>query len=122
VESEGSVVDEALVVTWTRPVVGRETLALDYGLEVKEYWATLAAEGKCSPPELFFFSNGHGLWMVKGDIDTLWSIHVEAATQRLVTKGQLLLEDFAFDFVTTGKDAEAYMLTVAGVGQEIGIL
>jgi hypothetical protein len=103
-------------------MVGREKLALDYGLEVKEYWTKLAAEGKCSPPELFFFSDGHGLWIVKGDIDSLWSIHVEEATQRLVTKGQLLLQDFAFDFVTAGKDAEAYMLTVEEVGQELGVL
>jgi hypothetical protein len=103
-------------------MAARETLALDYGVEVKEYWTKLAAEGKCSPPELFFFSNGHGLWMVKGDIDTLWSIHVEEATRRLVTKGQLLLKDFAFDFVTTGKDAEEYMLTVAAVAEDLGVL
>jgi hypothetical protein len=103
-------------------MVGRETLSLDYGLEIKEYWTKLAAEGKCSPPELFFFSDGHGLWMVKGDIDSLWSIHIEEATQRLVAKGQLLLKDFAFDFVTTGRDAEEYMLTVAAVGQELGVL
>jgi hypothetical protein len=114
--------DSALIVTWTRPTAGREKLALDYGMEVKDYWTKLAAEGKCSPPELYFFSNGHGLWMVKGDIDTLWSIHVEEATQRLVTKGRLLLEDFAFDFVTTGKDAEEYMLTTAAVGQDLGVL
>jgi hypothetical protein len=103
-------------------VVGREKLALDYGVEVEEYWTKQATEGKCSPPKLFFFSNGHGLWMVEGDIDTLWSIHVEEATQRLVTKGQILLQDFAFDFVTTGKDAEEYMLTLAAVGEDIGVL
>jgi hypothetical protein len=107
---------------WTRPIAGREKLALDYGVEVKQYWTRLAAEGKCSPPELFFFSNGHGLWMVKGDIDTLWSIHVEEATQRLLTKGQLLLQDFAFDFVTTGNDAGEYMLTVAAAGEDLGVL
>jgi hypothetical protein len=88
-------------------------------VEVKEYWTTLAAEGKCSEPELFFFSNGHGLWMVKGDVDTLWSIHVEEATQRLLTKSQLLLRDFAFDFVTTGNDE--YMLTVAAAGRDLGV-
>jgi hypothetical protein len=102
-------------------MAGREKLAVDYGVEVKEYWTKLAAKSKCSPPELFFFSNGHGLWMVKGDIDTLWSIHVEAATQRLVTKGRLLLEDFAFDFVTTGDDADEYMLSAAAVGHDLGV-
>jgi hypothetical protein len=103
-------------------MAGREKLALDYGVEVKEYWSELAAEGKCSPPELFFFSNGHGMWMVKSDIDILWSIHVKEATQRLVAKGQLLLQDFTFDFVSTGKDGEAYMRTAAAVGQDLGVL
>jgi hypothetical protein len=28
--------DSALIVTWTRPMAGREELALDYGMEVKE--------------------------------------------------------------------------------------
>jgi hypothetical protein len=60
--------------------------------------------------------------MLKGDIDTLWSIHVEEAAQRLVTKGRLLLEDFAFDFVATGKNAEEYLLTTAAVGQDLGVL
>jgi hypothetical protein len=115
-------VQSAFIVTWTRPLAGREEKALDYGAEVREYWSKLAVEGKCSPPELFLFSNGHGLWMVKGDIDTLWSIHVEETTQRLVAKGQLLLEDFAFDFVTTGTDAEEYMLTLSAVGRELDIL
>jgi hypothetical protein len=97
-------------------------MALDYGVEVSEYWGKMAAEGKCSPPEMFFFSNGHGLWMVKGDIDTLWSIHVLEDTQRLIRKGHLLLQDFAFDFPRTGKAAEEYMLNYAATGQEIGLI
>jgi hypothetical protein len=40
----------------------------------------------------------------------------------LVTKGRLLLEGFAFDFVTAGKDADTSMLSVAAVGQELGVL
>jgi hypothetical protein len=114
--------DAALVVIWTAPIPGREKMALDYGTEVGEYWGKLATEGKCSPPEMFFFSDGHGLWMVKGDIDALWSIHVQEATQRLVTKGRLLLEDFAYDFATTAKSADEYMLNYAAVGQELGIV
>jgi hypothetical protein len=114
--------DSALVVTWTWPIPGREKKALDYAVEVKEYWGKFAAEGKCSPPEVFFLSNGHGLWMVTGDLDTLTSIHLAEETQRLVTKGQFLLQDFAFDFATTGKDAEESMLTLAAVGEELGLI
>jgi hypothetical protein len=114
--------DAALVVTWTAPLPGREKMALEYGAEVAEYWGKLAAEGKCSPPEMFFFSNGHGLWFVKGDIDTLWSIHVQEATQRLVRKGQLLLQDFAFDFPTAGRAADEYVAGYAAVAQELGFV
>jgi hypothetical protein len=114
--------DAALVVTWTAPLPGREKAALDYRTEVWEYWGKLAAEGKCSQPEIFLFSDGHGLWMVKGDIDTLWSIHVQETTQRLVRKGQLLLQDFAFDFPTTGKAADEYVAGYAAVAQELGLV
>jgi hypothetical protein len=47
----------ALIGIRRMPVLGRETLALDHADAVNEYWGTLAAEGKCSMPEMFLFSD-----------------------------------------------------------------
>ena len=113
--------DSALVATWRTSVPGREKSALDYGLEVNEYWGKLAADGKCSEPEMFFFS-GHAMWMVKGAPDTLGQLYGADATQRLLTKGQLLLEEFASELVKTGNAANEFLLQYAGVGQELGLI
>lgn len=114
--------DTAIVVTWKMPFPGREKLALDYGAEVNDYWGKFAAEGKCSQPEIFFFETGHGLWMVKGDRDTLVALDAAEATQRLMVKGELLLQDFSAEIVKTGRAAEEHLLRYAGVGQELAVV
>ena len=72
--------DAAMVVSWKLPFPGREKEALDYAREVNEYWGKLATEGKCSPPEIFFSeTGGHGLWIIKGDRDTLETLLIGPA-------------------------------------------
>jgi len=65
--------DCAFIVTWKMPFPGREKAALDVAREVDAYWGRLAAEGKCSEPEWFFYSD-RGMWMVKVDANTLWHL------------------------------------------------
>lgn len=100
----------AMVVTWTHPIAGRETKALEYGAEVQDYWGKRAAEGKCTEPELFFSERGAGLWMVKGDRDVLIQIHDTDEARMLTLKGGLLLEGFSVDFCYTGKAADDYLM------------
>lgn len=114
--------DSAIVVTWNVPIHGREKQALDYGVEVNEHWGKLAADGKCSEPEMFFFSDGHGEWMVKGNRSALLDLYMSPEGQRLITKGGLLLEGFRSDFVRTGPASDAYMLEYAELGQALGII
>jgi hypothetical protein len=99
----------AIVVTWTHPFVGREEKALAYGGEVQEFWGKQAAEGKCSPPELFFSETGVGLWFVKRDRDTLMRIHDSDEARMLTMKGELFLDSFKLEFFYTGEAANEYM-------------
>jgi len=110
----------AMVVTWTRPVPGREQKALAYGVEVMEFWGKRASEGKCSPPELFFSEHGTGLWLVKGDRDTLLLVHDSDEARLLTLKGELLLESFSLDFVYAGDAAVDYMTRYATALSAIG--
>jgi hypothetical protein len=103
----------AMVVTFSQPVRGREEKALAYGAEVMEFWGKRASEAKCSPPELFFSEHGTGLWMVKGDRDTLLQIHDTDEARLLTLKGDLLLEGFSLDFVYAGDAAADYMTRYA---------
>jgi len=109
----------AYVVTWTTPVPGREELALEFGLEVAEYWGKFAAEGKCTEPEFFFFPDGHGMWIVKGEFETLEHLWMTDKAQYLLVKGRWLLEEFGYEFVLTGDAAEHYMTRYTEVGKEL---
>jgi hypothetical protein len=109
-----------MVVTWTHPVPGREAKALDYGAEVSRFWEARAAEGKCTPPETFFSDRGGGLWMVKGDRETLLEIHDSDDGRLLTLKGDLLLENFHVDFCYAGEAAADYMNRYASALSTIG--
>lgn len=111
----------ALIVHFRSPVPGREKLALDYGAEVNDYWGKLAAEGKCTFPEMFFATTGEGaLWLVKGELETLEEIQRLPETQKLLHKGGLLLEEFGFSFFLTGESADEYMFKFAEIAKEFG--
>lgn len=110
----------AMVVTWTRPIVGREAKALEYGVEVNEYWSRRAKEGKCSEPELFFTEAGNGIWMVKGERDVLMKIHDSEDARLLTLKGELLLENFCLEFYAAGDAAADYMLRYGTALSAIG--
>jgi hypothetical protein len=112
------VMDCALICTWKMPFPGREKLAREFGVENVEFWDKIEAEGKCSEPEWFFFC-GHGMWMAKGDPDTLWQIFQSDEAQRLIAKRNLVLEDIAWEFAKTGDAVTGHLVRYAEVGQEL---
>ena len=99
----------AFIVTFKQPIPGREKIALDYAAEVNEFWGKLAADGKVTVPELFLFPNGIGMWMVKGDAIILRELVESEYSQKLLTKGLLLLEDFESAFAFTGAAVDAQL-------------
>ncbi len=99
----------AMIVTWKRPVPGREIKAVEYGADVMEYWGKLAAEGHCTSPEMFFTERGTGMWMVKGDRDVITRLHDVPEAQDLLVRGELLLDDFSCDFFTAGDASDAFL-------------
>jgi len=99
-----------MVVTFSDPIVGREAKAIEYAVEVNEYWTKRAQEGKCSAPELFLTESGTGIWMVKGDRDVLMRIHDSDEARLLTLKGDLLLENFNLQFYYAGDSAADYMM------------
>lgn len=103
----------AMVATWTHPIAGREAKALEFGAEAMEFWSARASEGKCTEPEMFFSERGTGLWMVKGDRDTLTRIHDSDEGRLLALKGELLLEEYSLTFYYAGEDAADFMARYA---------
>jgi hypothetical protein len=83
--------------------------ALELGAQSGEYWGKQAAEGRCTAPEWFFFPNGAGMWMVKGERRVLEELLNSDEARRLLVRGSLLLEDWQFTFAETGSRAERFM-------------
>ena len=111
--------DCAAVHTWWGMVPGREKEALDYAVEVNAYWSKLAAEGKCSEPEMFQ-SGSRGTWIVKGDPDTLRELYAREEVQVLAAKGDFLLQNYNYEFAITGNAMAEKLLRVAAAGQTLG--
>jgi len=101
--------DTAFVTTWKIPFPGREMKALELGAQSGEYWGKQAAEGRCTAPEWFFFPNGTGMWMVKGERRVLEDLVNGDEVRRLLVRGSLLLEDWQYMFVETASGAERLM-------------
>lgn len=99
----------ALVGTWAHPVAGREKKALEFAVEVAEFWGARAAEGKCSPPEMLLSESGGAVWFVKGDRDTLLAIHDTEEGRLLTMKSDLLLENFKLDVMYVDESAAEVM-------------
>ena len=113
--------DCAVIATWKMAYPGREKLGLDFGVECNAFWEKRASEGRCSAPEMFMYTD-HGMWMVKGDPATLREIVETDEVQRMLAKGNLFLEDWAWDYVKTGDAATEHLMRYAGVGQEVGLI
>ena len=105
--------DAAFVTTWRVPFPGREQKALELAGESAEFWGKQAAEGRCTAPEWFFFPNGVGMWMVKGERTVLEGLVNSDEARRLLVRGNLFLQDWQYTFAETGSAAEQFMAAYA---------
>ncbi len=113
----------ALISTWTRPRDGMLKQALEFSAQVSDWWGQRAAEGKCTQPEMFFsLTRGHGMWMVKGDLDVLHELERRVEVQHLLIKSALLLEGFSYDIEFTGAAADEYVGRVVTAATELGLV
>ncbi len=111
--------DTALITKWVTPFPGREKRALEYAAEVSDHWGKLAADGKCTEPEFFYFGDS-GMWMTKGKRDELLELTYTDESRRLLAKGRFLLQGFTWELAATGSDAEQTMLAYGRVAEEYG--
>ena len=99
----------AVVVRYTKPVVGREAKAIEYGIDVDKLYREYAADGRCSEPMTFISSQGHAMWIITGDEEELAKIDLEPDARRLATKGSLVLEGFGYEVMSFADSSDAIM-------------
>lgn len=103
-EKGENVMKAAIVAKWTTPVPGRETAAVAYAREADDFWGKKAAEGLCTEPRWLWAPAGENLWVVEGEYEALLSIFALPESQKLLTKGTLLVQDFGYGLYMTGSE------------------
>jgi hypothetical protein len=114
----------ALVVTWSQPARGREGKALESFTDFLTFWGKLAADGKVGEPEPFFSADGDkGFAVVRGTTDVLNGILESEEYEKLITKGQLTVEDLHTEIYVTGdEEIQRGMRIYAEAAHELGYL
>jgi hypothetical protein len=98
--------DIDFVVTWTAPVPGREKNGLEFVVELEQYWDNHAAQGHCTPPDVFLLGNGPGTFTVTGERRVLKDLATSEKLNDLLAKGSALFEDWHYRFTETGSRFE----------------
>jgi hypothetical protein len=110
----------AFVVTWSRPVPGREKKSIEYFHEVNDFFAKLATEGKCTEPEWFMGMQGHRIWFVKGEYEALVALLTLPKVQEFIFTGGYVTEDFDYGITPVGTDE--FIKAYEGIGSKLGYM
>lgn len=117
--------DAAVVTTWGAPVAGREGKSLEVFMEFVQFLGKHAAEGRCQPPEIFFASDGSGgMAVVKGKSDALAEIWESEENEKVIAKGQMIVQDLKSHWYYGGTDEEMQRGTrvFAEAGNQLGYM
>jgi hypothetical protein len=115
--------DTALVTTFGYPVRGREAKSLEVFTEFLTFLGKQAAEGRCSQPESYFAADtSTGMVIVRGRSDALAEITESEEYDKLLAKGQLVVEDLKVRWYLTGEEIDRGMRIFAEAGSELGYM
>ncbi len=116
--------DAAIVSTWGATVPGREAKSLEVFMELMQTLSKWAAEGKCSPLELFFNADGsERMSIVKGKSDVLLELWESDENQKLLAKGNMIVQNLKSHFYYTGdEEIQRGTQLFAQAGNELGLM
>ena len=97
----------ALVIRWGPPVRGREQASLQVFSEAYEYYEDLVKNHRITSHQPFICTDRNGgMWLLNGDMEQLDAIRREDDYMRLVTRAQLIVDDFSVG-ICVGGDGDA---------------
>ena len=116
--------DAAIVTTWGATIPGREGKSLEVFMEFVQTLNKWAAEGKCSAPDVFFNADGsEGMAIVKGKSNDLLEVWESDENQKLLAKGNMIVENLKAHFWYTGdQEIQRGTQVFAEAGNELGYM
>jgi hypothetical protein len=108
----------ALVIGWGAPARGREQASLQVFGEAFEYYDDLVKNHRLTSHQPFISTNRNGgMWILSGEMAQLDEIRNEDEYLRLVTRAQLIVDDFTVD-ICIGGSGEALNGIMTMFGEE----
>jgi hypothetical protein len=105
--------DWALFIGFGFPVRGREQKAAEVFGEAMSLWGELQGRGELESFEAFFLDphggDLGGFMLLRGGREQLQRVHASDEFQRIVTRGQLIAENFGVVYAATGGEIEKQM-------------
>ena len=113
----------ALVFSYGVPVPGREAAALNNFADAQVFFGKLAADGRCSEPEVFHHGYGGGMMIVKAESPAiLHELLMMDDGRKLIGTASFTSTDFSYQMYVTGEQLAENMTRYAGIGTELGYL
>jgi hypothetical protein len=105
--------DWALFIGFGYPVRGREQKAAEVFGEAMSLWGELQSRGELESVDAFFLEphggDLGGFMLLRGDRDALDRIRASDEFQRVITRAQLIVENFGVVSAGTGGEIERQM-------------
>ncbi len=110
----------ALMVSYGSPVAGREGKAMQTFADALTTFGRLAAEGKCSEPEIFHHLIGGGMMIVKTETFEMAHEILEMDDVRtILDTAMFTVHDVDVEFWVTGEKLMSNMAMYTAIGTEL---
>ena len=113
----------ALMLSYTRPVPGREAKAMEVFADALTKYGKLAADGHCAEPEVFHHLVGGGMFIIKTEsVEKAHEILAMDDIRRLLEVATFTVEDFNVEVFVTGERLMENMSLYTSIGTELGYI
>ena len=113
----------ALMLSYTKPIPGREAKAMEVFADALTLYGKLAADDKCAEPEVFHHLVGGGMFIIKTEsLEAAHHILEMEDVRRLMEVAMFAVEDFNVELVVTGERLMENMTLYTGIGTELGYI
>ena len=113
----------ALMLSYTKPIPGREAKAMEVFADALTMYGKLAAEGKCAEPEVFHHLVGGGMFIVKTEnLEAAHEILAMDDIRKMLDVAMFTVEDFDVELMVTGDMLMENMSLYTGIGTELGYI
>ena len=113
----------ALMLSYTKPVAGREAKAMEVFADALTIYGKLAADGKCAEPEVFHHLVGGGMFIIRcEDIEAAVELLELDEVRHLFDEAVFTVEDFDVEIMVTGERRMGNMSLYTAIGTELGYI